>query len=341
MSRIRFNASNCAAIIVVTAILLAALPASSYLDELVKTNTGVVPSHWAGFTSNAVQWNLSTAPSNNIIGSRTVEQVMQDSFSTWNNAPNSAVQVSEGPKNSITSEKTLHPGINLICFVCMDADLSKDSGTLAVTITTTDNNTGLITQSDIVFNSDPTKVMFCTEANGNCGPNITNEQDLQTVATHEIGHFLGLDHSGVVRAMMFPFAPPLLHTLSYDDVAGISTLYPKTSPDFSFGIISGTIHFASSGAPVFGAHVYASSTTGDLSISPGCDSSNLPNCIRKTPIGTLTRPDGTYQIQGLPPDSYTITAEPLDGPENPGDVSNATDVFGAGPVQTNFTTRTH
>src|SRR5262249_3533673 len=139
-------------------------------------------------------------------------------------------------------------------------------------------------------------------------------EDLQTVATHEIGHFLGLDHSGVTRAVMFPFAPASEHALSYDDDAGIAALYPKPLADVPTGGLRGTVRMLGSNAPVFGAHVYAESTTGAL---PFPASFNL----RKSPIGTLTKPDGTYVIQGVPPDSYIVTAEPLDGPESTGDVS--------------------
>jgi hypothetical protein len=58
-------------------------------------------------------------------------------------------------------------------------------------------------------------------------------------------------------------------------------------------------------------------------------------------VSTLSRPDGTYTINGLPQDSYIITAEPLDGPVNNGDVSGYPKAFGQSGVNTNFTTRWH
>ena len=153
-------------------------------------------------------------------------------------------------------------------------------------------------------------------------------QNLQTVATHEIGHFFGLDHSAVVRAVMFPFAPDILTTLSYDDVAGISSLYPQGTPDVATGSISGKVRL--SGSSVFGAHVFANSTTSALPFAN----------VRKTPIGTLTLTDGSYTIRGVPPDSYLVVAEPLDLPVTDSDVSWASE-FNQAKVQTNFTTRWH
>ena len=50
-------------------------------------------------------------------------------------------------------------------------------------------------------------------------------QDLETVILHELGHSLGLNHSGFGQASMFPFSPPADRQLDVDDHAGISSLY--------------------------------------------------------------------------------------------------------------------
>jgi hypothetical protein len=54
----------------------------------------------------------------------------------------------------------------------------------------------------------------------------------------------------------------------------------------------------------------------------------------------LTFPDGTYLITGLPPDSYVVIAEPLDGPVTDSNVDWAS-AWGKTAVQSNFTTRWH
>ncbi len=60
------------------------------------------------------------------------------------------------------------------------------------------------------------------------------QMDLVTVAAHEIGHAIGLDHSQDRKALMFPFyggamrdaGKPQFASLDQDDIDGINTLYP-------------------------------------------------------------------------------------------------------------------
>lgn len=307
----------------------AARPAFSWLPQFTGSSANI--DRW-DFTSFPVQWNLNPAKSTNITGNRDVHAVIAASFATWNAAPNTALDVTEGAQSNLSSEEQSTSNTNLICFVCTDADFTKDNTTLAVTITTTADRpgesdghggtsrfAGQIIKSDIIFNPN---VTYTTGG--------TDGTDLQVVATHEIGHFLGLDHSAVVRAVMFPFAGELT-TLGYDDVAAISSVYPSSSQNFAATSISGRVVFGD-GQGVFGAHVFAESTTGNLPISGN---------IRKTPIATMTAPDGSYTIKGMPPDIYTVSAEPLDNPVSKADINSYPSAFGQSSLQTNFTTRWH
>jgi hypothetical protein len=108
--------------------------------------------------------------------------------------------------------------------------------------------------------------------------------DLESLLVHELGHWFGLDHSAVWRAVMFPYAPPPGQflgdrptaqapdgPLSDDDRAGIRSLYPDPSDSVNIGTISGQIlpanNFALANIPaastgsfvtgIFGAHVVA------------------------------------------------------------------------------------
>lgn len=59
--------------------------------------------------------------------------------------------------------------------------------------------------------------------------------DLESVATHEIGHILGLAHSSVKEAIMYPSLGPRTRKvdLKMDDITGVQKLY-GSNPDFRY-----------------------------------------------------------------------------------------------------------
>ena len=55
---------------------------------------------------------------------------------------------------------------------------------------------------------------------------VPDAMDIGTVWLHEIGHLLGLGHSSVPEAIMFPYiGAGMIKGLSQDDIEGIKALY--------------------------------------------------------------------------------------------------------------------
>jgi len=146
-----------------------------------------------------------------------------------------------------------------------------------------------------------------------------------TVA-HEFGHTLGLQHelTGSLMSTQTTRGVTKSKPLTADDIAGISVLYPAKSFLQSTGSISGTVRLNGTGVNL--ASVVAISVAGPA-------------------VGTLTNPDGTFRMDGIPPGQYYIYAHPLPpaafGQNGPDDIITQ-DLIGAGQrfvVGSPFTTQ--
>jgi Carboxypeptidase regulatory-like domain len=126
----------------------------------------------------------------------------------------------------------------------------------------------------------------------------------------------------LASAVMFPLASghTFSRTLTADDTISVSTLYP-TRAFATRGSIEGTV-LTTSNTGVFGAIVVAVGANGQ-------------------PIATtITDPDGKYSIAGLPAGSYTLFAEPMDGPFSENSfLIPLSSLYPSKAVNINFTTR--
>jgi uncharacterized protein (TIGR03437 family) len=168
------------------------------------------------------------------------------------------------------------------------SDLSALGGAVAITLDSYVTGAGVLNgvnyaegniyDSDIVLNP---AVKFSTDG--------STSTDLQAVMTHEFGHSLSANHSGLLGATMFQYASLNERYLSVDDVSLVTSAYPASTA--SLGTITGKV-VASDGSAVQNGLVTMIDTAGG----------NV--------VGSLTGTDGSYTVQA-PAASYMIYVEPM------------------------------
>jgi uncharacterized protein (TIGR03437 family) len=217
---------------------------------------------------------------------------IQNAIGAWNGMPGTALKFL--PTQSTTKVNNSADGQNTIAVGSTAADLSvlgyvssASKGVLALTISSPtgffvgSSPTGDVTDTDIILNP---AIAFSTDG--------STSTDLQTVMTHELGHALGLSHSGLRSATMFAYSlTPNQRYLSPDEIAFATAIYPAKGT--AIGSIAGKVA-ASDGSPVQTALVALVDTANGNSLS------------------ALTLADGTFTT-AAPAGSYVIYAEPLNG----------------------------
>ena len=225
-------------------------------------------------------------------------------FASWGGVPN--VTISSEFVGFTNAAPLSGDNVSVLGFSSRP-DLDRVLGSTSFTV----DNSGGIVESDIFFNSS---FAWSSAANGEAG-----RQDIESIALHETGHFLGLGHSMLgetellgggrrviaAEAVMFPIAftaGTLNRSPRADDIAGISDIYGNDAFRRSTGSISGRV--TKNGTGVVGAHVVAfNPSTGAL-------------------VGGFTlSQDGTYVIGGLESGPHVVRVEPLDD----GDISSFLD----------------
>lgn len=182
-----------------------------------------------------------------------------------------------------------------------------------------------ISDADIEFN---TGSFFYTPSYSS-PPN--NYFDLQTVATHEIGHLIGLDHSGLANAIMYPYGDSgtggVKYSLAIDDEIGSGALYGNSAITNWVGGIKGTVTVG--GSPAFGAHVVAiDSATGNVVTDTLSDSSGNYH---------LRMFQGNYFVLVLPLATDTSGDSSTNGVTSIHNYRGFTNGYPGATVQTGFT----
>lgn len=258
------------------------------------TGAGNARVHWG---DTRVQW-LTTDRGVPGITSSVFQTTLARAFAVWQDVPTASIEFAF--TGLTTAEPFDEDGLSVIGFQARP----EMERVLGATTFLYDEETGELIEADIFFNS---AFEWSTAVGGDL-----ERFDLESVAVHEIGHFLGLGHSAIgeteIRpeggrrvlgsgAVMFPISlgrgSVVDRVLQPDDIAGVSDLYPDAGFEDATGGVHGRVRRGT--APARGAHVIVfNPRTGEL--------------IGGFALGD----DGEFQILGLAPGPYVVRVEPLD-----------------------------
>ena len=368
-------AASATALILVLAVI-AGPPARAYVFDTTIPSAGGCPQpdRWrlSATTPLSRQWSTSLplAPTTLVTAAASqtsaqlteIEQAITDSFTAWSGVTGTTfnaaaylgvlaplARVSSANACSNDTENNVD-GINTICF--NQASSAFTSGVLAFTRVITANAPGVsvgasatstfagqILDSDTLFRNDG-QATFATPV-GLATPQGLGAYDLESLLIHELGHWFGLDHSAVWRAIMFPYAPPPSQflgarptaqvpdgPLSDDDRTGIRALYPDPNDATHVGEIQGRILPANPFAlAMFPAPSSGSFVTGIVGAHVVAVDKDTGTVVAGTLGGWSCRAsspppqfDGAFDIERLAiGHNYLIYAEPLDGLVLPSD----------------------
>ena len=232
-----------------------------------------------------VQWAAEAFPIRYKTDSRLITALggpamLERAFDTWAAIPTARVSfTADGVGSGLRAAKD---GQNVITVA---DDLFTNQR--AIAITTNWDDKGTLIESDIQV--DPSMV--------------GGSYNMQQALIHEVGHLLGLDHSGVLSAVMYPYVSRgnAEVTLDSDDRIGIATIYATVEDTALGGVLRGRV--TGDGGGIFAAQVVAVNERGE-------------------PVATsLTNSAGEFTFTGVPDGAYRIYAEPLDGPVDPRNLS--------------------
>ncbi|MFT6713041.1 MAG: hypothetical protein ACJAVJ_000314, partial [Planctomycetota bacterium] len=237
---------------------------------------------------------INDAGSDNILDG-SYETSLRNAIDAWNDVEGSVVHLAEN--TSPDQQARTDWGSSSIHMLYFDENNSSGyfpfgSGTVAITPLWFFGS-GAISDADVLFNGS--SFQFTTAG-------VPGQFDVQDVATHELGHLLGLDHSGAAGATMFPYVDTtvILHrSLSQDDAQGMRDAYPS-GPQSR---LSGHVRRLAGGAGVAGAWVTARDSGGRLA------------------GGALADSNGAFEVKGLDAGTYTLYARPLDEPVASGNLT--------------------
>jgi hypothetical protein len=267
-------------------------PAEAYLKFGTMVGTRQVTLRWSRMP---IRYYVSDLGAPGVTSSQ-FQSAIDQSFHTWATVATATLSAQDVGMTGAAPSRG--DGMTVLGFQSRP-DLDRVLGSTSFVV---DTQTGELIEADILFN---TTFPWSVAAAGERG-----RYDLQSIATHEIGHLLGLGHSALgetevipggrrviaAESTMFPIAYSAGsiddRVLRADDIAGIGDVYPAAAFGDE-GSINGRV--TKGGKGVFGAHVEAFHTESGKIVG-----------------GFSLGIDGSFGIAGLDAGVYVLRVEPLD-----------------------------
>ena len=238
----------------------------------------------------AIRYHLSTEAWSAANRDRELDAI-RDAFAIWQSVPGIRYQFEEASMVSGVQDVNSVDGINMVVWLPSNRMLDGGSiffpsGVAGLTVLSGSTADEIIAEADIVLNRD---LQWFTEFNAS----RTAVNHVETVALHEIGHLLGLNHAAVGGTTMFWHISDAVGAssgLSSDELTGIRSVYGQASG--GTGRLVGAV--TSGGVGVKGAVVVVEDPDGRL-------------------VGSaVSRNGGSYELGGLAPGVYRVRVTPLD-----------------------------